>query len=136
MRRSASSRSRAAFTSTPPRAPPLGPAFTRTTSSSRVDNVEVTSAKQFEASIAKLDKAKPVTLLVRQGDVGQVRDRQAAQVERCTLSLRPLTFCRPQARVGVPDAPIRALRRPRSGVRARSRNCPQDVHRHLWITCG
>ena len=33
-----------------------------------VDNVEVTSAKQFEAAVAKLDKAKPVTLLVRQGD--------------------------------------------------------------------
>jgi serine protease Do len=33
-----------------------------------VDNVEVTSAKQFEAVMAKLDKAKPVTLLVRRGE--------------------------------------------------------------------
>jgi serine protease Do len=33
-----------------------------------VDNVEVSSAKQFDAAVAKLDKAKPVTLLVRRGD--------------------------------------------------------------------
>ena len=33
-----------------------------------IDNVEVTSAKQFDAAVAKLDKAKPVTLLVRRGD--------------------------------------------------------------------
>jgi serine protease Do len=33
-----------------------------------VDNVEATSAKQFEAMVAKLDKAKPVTMLVRQGE--------------------------------------------------------------------
>ena len=36
-----------------------------------VDNVEITSAKQFEAVIAKLDKAKPVTLLIRSGDVAR-----------------------------------------------------------------
>jgi serine protease Do len=36
-----------------------------------VDNVEITSAKQFEAVVAKLDKAKPVTLLVRTGDVAK-----------------------------------------------------------------
>jgi serine protease Do len=36
-----------------------------------VDNVEITSAKQFEAIVAKLDKAKPVTLLVRTGDVAK-----------------------------------------------------------------
>jgi serine protease Do len=36
-----------------------------------VDNVEVTGAKQFETVIAKLDKAKPVTMLVRQGDVAR-----------------------------------------------------------------
>ena len=36
-----------------------------------VDNVEITSAKQFEAVIAKLDKAKPVTLLVRTGEVAR-----------------------------------------------------------------
>ncbi len=36
-----------------------------------VDNVEITSAKQFEAVIAKLDKAKPITLLVRSGDVAR-----------------------------------------------------------------
>ena len=36
-----------------------------------VDNVEVTSAKQFETLVAKLDKAKPVTLLVRTGDVAK-----------------------------------------------------------------
>ena len=33
-----------------------------------IDNVEVTGAKQFDATVAKLDKAKPVTLLVRRGD--------------------------------------------------------------------
>ena len=36
-----------------------------------VDNVEVTSAKQFETLVAKLDKGKPVTLLVRTGDVAK-----------------------------------------------------------------
>ena len=34
-----------------------------------VENVEVTGAKQFDAAVAKLDKGKPVTLLVRRGDV-------------------------------------------------------------------
>ena len=33
-----------------------------------VDNIEVTNAKQFEALAGKLDKSKPVTLLVRRGD--------------------------------------------------------------------
>jgi serine protease Do len=33
-----------------------------------VDNVEITGAKQFDAVMAKLDKAKPVTLLVHRGD--------------------------------------------------------------------
>jgi serine protease Do len=33
-----------------------------------VDNVEVTSAKQFETAMGKADKAKPVTLLVRRGE--------------------------------------------------------------------
>ena len=33
-----------------------------------LDNTELTSAKQFEALVAKLDKAKAVTLLVRRGD--------------------------------------------------------------------
>jgi serine protease Do len=33
-----------------------------------IDNVEVTSAKQFDAAVAKLDKVKPVTLLVRRGE--------------------------------------------------------------------
>jgi len=33
-----------------------------------IDNNEVTSAKQFEALVAKLDKSKPVTALVRRGD--------------------------------------------------------------------
>jgi serine protease Do len=33
-----------------------------------LDNTEVTSAKQFEALVAKLDKAKAVTVLVRRGD--------------------------------------------------------------------
>jgi serine protease Do len=33
-----------------------------------VDNVEIGSAKQFEATVAKLDKSKPVTMLVRRGD--------------------------------------------------------------------
>ena len=32
------------------------------------DNVEVTGAKQFEATVAKLDKTKALTLLVRRGD--------------------------------------------------------------------
>jgi serine protease Do len=36
-----------------------------------VDNVEITSARQFEAAVAKLDKAKPVTLLVRQGEMAK-----------------------------------------------------------------
>ena len=33
-----------------------------------IDNVEVTSAKQFETVVGKLDKTKPTTLLVRRGD--------------------------------------------------------------------
>ncbi|WP_298832012.1 DegQ family serine endoprotease [uncultured Piscinibacter sp.] len=33
-----------------------------------IDNTEVTSAKQFEAVVAKLDKKRAVTLLVRRGD--------------------------------------------------------------------
>ena len=36
-----------------------------------LDNVEVTSVKQFDAAVAKLDKAKSVTLLVRQGEVAR-----------------------------------------------------------------
>jgi serine protease Do len=36
-----------------------------------VDNAEVTGAKQFEGLLAKLDKTKPVTLLIRQGDVAR-----------------------------------------------------------------
>jgi serine protease Do len=36
-----------------------------------VDNVEITSAKQFESVIAKLDKGKPVTLLVRTGEIAK-----------------------------------------------------------------
>ena len=36
-----------------------------------LDNVEVTSVKQFDAAVAKLDKAKSVTLLVRQGEVAK-----------------------------------------------------------------
>ncbi len=34
-----------------------------------VDNVEVSGARQFESALAKLDKTKPLTLLVRRGDV-------------------------------------------------------------------
>ena len=34
-----------------------------------VDNTEVASVKQFEATVAKLDKARAVTVLVRRGDV-------------------------------------------------------------------
>ncbi len=33
-----------------------------------LDNVEVTSAKQFESAAAKLDKTRPVTVLVKRGD--------------------------------------------------------------------
>ncbi|MEO8925078.1 MAG: Do family serine endopeptidase [Caldimonas sp.] len=33
-----------------------------------IDNIEVVSARQFDAALAKLDKSKPVTLLVRRGD--------------------------------------------------------------------
>jgi serine protease Do len=33
-----------------------------------IDNVEVTSAKQFEATVAKLDKSRPVSVLARRGD--------------------------------------------------------------------
>jgi len=36
-----------------------------------LDNVEVTGARQFEGLLAKLDKSKSVTLLVRQGDVAR-----------------------------------------------------------------
>ncbi len=36
-----------------------------------VENVEITSAKQFEGVIAKLDKAKPVTMLVQQGNLAK-----------------------------------------------------------------
>jgi serine protease Do len=36
-----------------------------------VDNVEITSAKQFEGVMAKLDKAKPVTMLVQQGNLAR-----------------------------------------------------------------
>jgi serine protease Do len=36
-----------------------------------VDNVEVTTAKQFETVMAKADKAKSVTMLIRQGDVAR-----------------------------------------------------------------
>ncbi len=36
-----------------------------------VNNVEVTGAKQFETQVAKVDKAKPVTLLIRQGEVAR-----------------------------------------------------------------
>ncbi|MEQ1682302.1 MAG: DegQ family serine endoprotease [Burkholderiaceae bacterium] len=34
-----------------------------------LDNTEITGAKQFEALVAKLDRSKTVTLLVRRGDV-------------------------------------------------------------------
>jgi serine protease Do len=33
-----------------------------------MDNVEITSAKQFEAMVAKSDKSRPVSVLVRRGD--------------------------------------------------------------------
>ena len=33
-----------------------------------IDNTEVTGSKQFDAAVAKLDKSKPVTLLVRRGE--------------------------------------------------------------------
>ena len=33
-----------------------------------IDNTEVTDAKQFNAITAKLDKTKPVSLLVRRGE--------------------------------------------------------------------
>ena len=33
-----------------------------------IDNTELTSAKQFDAIVGKLDKARPVTVLVRRGD--------------------------------------------------------------------
>ena len=33
-----------------------------------LDSVEITSIKQFEATVAKLDRSKPVTALVRRGD--------------------------------------------------------------------
>ena len=36
-----------------------------------VDNVEVTNVKQFDATVAKLDKAKSITLLVRQGEIAK-----------------------------------------------------------------
>ena len=34
-----------------------------------IDNTDITGVKQFESVIAKLDKSKPLTLLVRRGDV-------------------------------------------------------------------
>jgi serine protease Do len=33
-----------------------------------VENTEITSVKQFEAAVGKLDKSKPVTVLVRRGE--------------------------------------------------------------------
>jgi len=33
-----------------------------------IDNTEVTSAKQFDALVAKLDRSRSVTVLVRRGD--------------------------------------------------------------------
>ena len=33
-----------------------------------IDNTEVASVKQFDAALAKLDKSKTITLLVRRGD--------------------------------------------------------------------
>jgi serine protease Do len=33
-----------------------------------VDNVEITSAKQFESVVTKLDKSRAVTALVRRGE--------------------------------------------------------------------
>jgi len=33
-----------------------------------VDNAEVTGAKQFEGLVAKADKTRPITLLVRRGE--------------------------------------------------------------------
>jgi serine protease Do len=36
-----------------------------------LDNVEVTGAKQFDGLLAKADKAKPLTLLIRQGDTAR-----------------------------------------------------------------
>ncbi len=36
-----------------------------------IDNAEVTSVKQFDAAVAKVDKSKSVTLLVRQGEVAK-----------------------------------------------------------------
>jgi len=33
-----------------------------------VDNTDITDTKQFAATVAKLDKTKRVTLLVRRGD--------------------------------------------------------------------
>jgi len=36
-----------------------------------IDNVEVTGVKQFDATVAKLDKSKAVTLLVRQGEAAR-----------------------------------------------------------------
>jgi serine protease Do len=33
-----------------------------------IDNIELSSVKQFAAAVAKLDKARPVTVLVRRGD--------------------------------------------------------------------
>jgi serine protease Do len=36
-----------------------------------VDNVEITSTRQFDAVMAKLDKAKPVTMLVQQGNLAR-----------------------------------------------------------------
>jgi serine protease Do len=36
-----------------------------------VDNIEITSAKHFDSVMAKLDKAKPVTMLVQQGNLAK-----------------------------------------------------------------
>jgi serine protease Do len=33
-----------------------------------VDNIEITSAKQFESVVTKLDKSRTVTALVRRGE--------------------------------------------------------------------
>ena len=122
--------------SRPPRARPRGPGSARTTSSCSVDNVEVTSAKQFERRVAKLDKAKPVTMLIRQGDVAKFvivrpRDSQVVCVRSLTNHFRRALAVAPELLLLGRDwrrSPGDSCRDPE--------NCPQAVHSHLWTICG
>ena len=94
------------------------------------------------AIVAKLDKAKPVTLLVRRGDAAQFPDRPAgalmpdAGVRVCAYtmsSVRSLTrtaisSTRSTCGSHIRCRPGRPLPMPKRLTR---QNCPQHIHRHI-----